>query len=112
MLILVDGSESSVAAEAVNVGNAIALQESLGRLLQGQPLPVDSRPRVLFNPDTRSPNFFIPGLMVVLCQMMAIMLSAIAIVREKEKGHARATVHDARPRRRGDPGQDGPLPRR
>src|SRR5205823_1663308 len=33
-----------------------------------------------------SPNYFVPGLMVVLCQMMAIMLSANAIVREKEKG--------------------------
>jgi ABC-2 type transport system permease protein len=86
VLILVDGSESSVAAEAVNVGNAIALQESLAHLLQGQPLPVDSRPRVLFNPDTRSPNFFIPGLMVVLCQMMAILLTATSIVREKERG--------------------------
>ena len=44
------------------------------------------RPRILFNPDTRSANFFIPGLMVVMCQMMAIMLSANAIVREKENG--------------------------
>src|SRR5262249_296356 len=33
-----------------------------------------------------SANFFIPGLMVVLCQMMAVTLSANAIVREKEKG--------------------------
>jgi ABC-2 type transport system permease protein len=86
VLILVDGSESSVAAEAVNVGNAIGLSESLDRLLAGRPIPVEARPRVLFNPDTRSPNFFIPGLMVVLCQMMAIMLSANAIVREKENG--------------------------
>ena len=86
VLILVDGSESSVAAEAVNVGNAIALQESLAHLLQDRLIPVDSRPRVLFNPDTRSPNFFIPGLMIVLTQMMAVMLSSISIVREKEKG--------------------------
>ena len=41
---------------------------------------------MLFNPDTRSANFFIPGLMVVMCQMMATMLSANAIVREKELG--------------------------
>jgi ABC-2 type transport system permease protein len=41
---------------------------------------------VLFNPDTRSANFFIPGLMVVMCQMMSTMLSANAIVREKELG--------------------------
>jgi ABC-2 type transport system permease protein len=86
LLILVDGSESSVAAEAVNVGNAIALRESLDRALGDKPLPVDSRPRVLFNPDTRSANFFVPGLMVVLCQMMATTLAANAIVREKEFG--------------------------
>lgn len=86
VLILVDGSESSVAAEAVNVGNAIALSESIDYLSEGRPLPVEARPRVLFNPDTRSPNFFIPGLMVVLSQMMAMMLSANAIVREKENG--------------------------
>jgi ABC-2 type transport system permease protein len=86
VLILVDGSDSAVAGEALNVGNAIALSESLDRILQGRPMPVESRPRVLFNPDTRSPNFFIPGLMVVLVQMMSIMLTAGSIVREKERG--------------------------
>jgi ABC-2 type transport system permease protein len=86
VLILVDGSESTVASEAVNVGNAIALRESLERALGDKPLPVDSRPRVLFNPDTRSANFFVPGLMVILCQMMATTLAATAVVREKESG--------------------------
>jgi ABC-2 type transport system permease protein len=86
ILILVDGTESSVAAEAVNVGNALALRESLLRVLGNKPLPVEARPRILFNPDTRSANFFIPGLMVVMCQMMATMLAANAIVREKETG--------------------------
>src|SRR5438132_14007512 len=86
VLILVDGSESSVAAEAVNVGNAIALKESLAIVLGQKPSSVERRPQVLFNPDTRSANFFIPGLMVVMCQMMAVMLSATSIVREKENG--------------------------
>lgn len=86
VLVLVDGSESSVASTALNVSNAIALEESLKRTLEGKQLPIDSRPRVLFNPDTRSANFFIPGLMVFLCQMMASMLTANAIVREKELG--------------------------
>jgi ABC-2 type transport system permease protein len=40
----------------------------------------------LFNPDTKSSYFFLPGLMVVMCQMMATILSANAIVREKESG--------------------------
>lgn len=86
LLILVDGSQSSVAAEAISVGNAIALRESLKQILGNRPMPVDLRPEILFNPDTRSANFFIPGLLVVMCQMMAVMLSANAIVREKENG--------------------------
>jgi ABC-2 type transport system permease protein len=86
LLVLIDGSEANVAAEALNVSNAVALRESLERALGGRELPVEVRPRVLYNPDTRSPNFFIPGLMVVLCQIMATTLAANAIVREKENG--------------------------
>jgi ABC-2 type transport system permease protein len=86
VLVQVDGSESSVASEAVNVGNALALRESLARVLGDQPLPIDARPSVLFNPDTRSSNFFLPGLLVVMCQITAVMLTATAIVREKENG--------------------------
>jgi ABC-2 type transport system permease protein len=86
IMVMVDGSESSIAGEAVNVSNAIALRESLAKVLGTQQLPVEARPRVLFNPATRSANFFIPGLMVVMCQMMSTMLSANAIVREKELG--------------------------
>ena len=73
-------------------------------------LAIEMRPRILFNPDTRSANFFIPGLMVVMCQMMAIMLSANAIVREKEKGHAGATLHDAGQGGRADPRQAAAVP--
>jgi len=84
--VQVDGTVSSVAGEGVNVANAIAMQTSLDRAGWGGEPAVESRPVVLFNPDMRSANFFIPGLLVVLCQMMAVTLSANAIVREKEKG--------------------------
>jgi ABC-2 type transport system permease protein len=86
ILVSVDGSVSSVAAEAINVGNALALRESLRLVLGDRPLPIESRPRVLFNPDTRSANFFIPGLLVVMCQLMATQFTANAIVREKMNG--------------------------
>src|SRR5499426_3783815 len=89
-LILIDGSESSVAGEAMNVANAIALSESLERALSvsvtRQTLPVEARPKVLFNPDMRSANFLIPGMIAVLMQMMTVLLTAIAIVRERERG--------------------------
>jgi ABC-2 type transport system permease protein len=90
ILVLVDGSESSVAGEALNVANGIALRESLERALSvsasGQALPVEARPKVLFNPDMKSANFLIPGMIAVLMQMMTVLLTAIAIVRERERG--------------------------
>lgn len=36
------------------------------QVLNGRELPVESIPRVLFNPDTRSSYFFLPGIMVVM----------------------------------------------
>lgn len=86
VLVLVDGAESNVAAEAVNVGNAVALRESLDRGLGRKPLPVEARPRVLFNPDTRSADYILPSLLVILAQTMAIVLTASSVVRERERG--------------------------
>lgn len=89
-LVLVDGSESSVAGEALNVANAIALRESLERSLSvtaaRQTLPIEARPKILFNPDSRSANYLIPGMIAVLMQMMTVLLTAVAIVRERERG--------------------------
>ncbi len=88
VLVLIDGSDSSVAGQALNVSTAIGLDESLRRLLgSGRgALPVEMRPKLLFNPDSRSPNFFLPGLVAVLLLFFTTFLTALAIVREKEKG--------------------------
>ncbi len=90
VLVLVDGSDSMVSGETSNVANAIALQDSLERLLAASggrvSLPVEVRRKILFNPDSRSPNFFIPGMIVILLQMLTVMLTAFAIVRERERG--------------------------
>lgn len=87
VLVLIDGSDSSVAAQALNVSSALGLDESLRRALPPrQALPVEMRPKLLFNPDSRSPNFFLPGLMAVLLLFVTTFLTAFSIVREKERG--------------------------
>lgn len=88
VLVLIDGSDSAVAGQALNVSTAIGLDESLRRLLgSGRgALPVEMRPKLLFNPDSRSPNFFLPGLVAVLLLFFTTFLTALGIVREKEKG--------------------------
>ena len=87
VLVLIDGSDSSVAGQAINVTTAIGLDESLRRVLQDRAtFAVDMRPKLLFNPDSRSPNFFLPGLTAILLLNVTTFLTAFAIVREKERG--------------------------
>lgn len=85
VLVLVDGSESTATAIAVNTASTLLLQESLRRG-KVEVLAAEVRPSVLFNPSTRSANFFVPGLISILLQMMVIVLTALSIVREKERG--------------------------
>jgi ABC-2 type transport system permease protein len=88
VLVLIDGSDSSVAGQAINVSTAIGLDESLRRVLANSDasFAVDMRPKILFNPDSRSPNFFLPGLTAVLLLNVTTFLTAFSIVREKERG--------------------------
>ncbi len=88
VLVLIDGSDSSVAGQAINVTTAIGLDESLRlALLNGSAnFAVEMRPKILFNPDSRSPNFFLPGLTAILLLNVTTFLTAFSIVREKERG--------------------------
>jgi ABC-2 type transport system permease protein len=91
VLVLIDGSDSSMAGQALNVSTSLGLDESLRRVLERFHLrreifPVEVRARLLFNPDSRSPNFFLPGLIAVLLLSLTTFLTALGIVKEKEKG--------------------------
>lgn len=88
VLVLIDGSDSSVAGQAINVTTAIGLDESLRRVLanSNSAFAIEMRPKILFNPDSRSPNFFLPGLTAILLLNVTTFLTAFSIVREKERG--------------------------
>jgi ABC-2 type transport system permease protein len=87
VLVLIDGSDSSVAGQAINVTTAIGLDESLRRVLRDRAdFAVEMRPKLLFNPDSRSPNFFLPGLTAIMLLNVTTFLTAFSIVREKERG--------------------------
>ncbi len=86
VLVLVDGSDSSVAGQAVNTSTGVTMKESLVRVLPDGNMPIEVRPSVLYNPATRSANFFVPGLIAILLQIMTILLIALSMVRERERG--------------------------
>jgi ABC-2 type transport system permease protein len=94
-LAVLDGSDPSVASSSLSaarlVGQAAATevqQRTLARRgasLSGS-APIDVRTRVWYNPDMDSAVFMIPGLIGLVLQLQATLLTSSAIVRERERG--------------------------
>ena len=86
--LLIDGTDSNPANAALNTSQAIVtafMQQE--HLLPIQVLPIDFRPRMWYNPDLKSSFFMVPGLVGLLLQLLIPMITATAIVREKERGN-------------------------
>lgn len=86
--LLIDGTDSNPANAALNTSQAIvtAFVQQEG-LIPMQVLPIDFRPRLWYNPDLKSAFFMVPGLVGLLLQLLIPMVTATAIVREKERGN-------------------------
>ena len=87
--LLVDGSNSTTALQALNTALGVTLTQSVQQLLREtgrRNVPIDIRPQMLYNPTMRSPNFYIPGVIGIVLQIGTLFATAMAIVREREKG--------------------------
>src|SRR5256712_11723823 len=87
--LLVDGSNSTTALQALNTGLSVALTQSIESLLREtgrHGVPIDIRPQMLYNPAMKSPNFYIPGVIGIVLQIGTTFATAMAVVREREKG--------------------------
>lgn len=89
VLVLIDGSDSSISGQALAAANGLTLARSLEEILPRagvKDLPVRAHPLFLFNPDSRSANLLIPGLVAILLTFSGTVLASYAIVRERERG--------------------------
>jgi ABC-2 type transport system permease protein len=89
VLVLIDGSDSSMSSAALAAANGLTLSRSLEELAAkagAKDLPIRTHPLFLFNPDSRSANLLIPGLVAILLTFSGTLLAAFAIVRERERG--------------------------
>ena len=87
--LLVDGSNSTTALQALNTALGVALTQSVESLLREtghRGVPIDIRPQMLYNPAMKSPNFYIPGVIGIVLQIGTTFATAMAVVREREKG--------------------------
>jgi len=93
--LVVDGSDPNVAQTAIFAAGMVAQVQSadtLANALARQGLAtsggatIELRPVVLYNPSMLSVTFMIPGLIGLILQFQTLILTAFAIVREREKG--------------------------
>jgi drug efflux transport system permease protein len=89
--IMVDGIASNMAA--VRIAHAASVIEQFNtrmlrnlyarRIDYGQ---VDERLRTWYNPNLDSQNYYVPGIVAVLVMILTLLLTSMAIIREKESG--------------------------
>ena len=98
--VLIDGTNSNtaslvssyageiIAAYSADVmageQNVKVLTRSPGSAVNATAPEVEARSRVWFNPDLYSRNYFVPGVIANIIMLVTLMLTALAIVREKE----------------------------
>ncbi len=91
---VIDGSEPTTATRALSAARLIAQHHGIQlehrraqRLgLPPVPPPLEMRARVWYNPDLKDAYFMIPGLIGTILYALTSVLTANAIVRERERG--------------------------
>ena len=92
---VLDGSDPTVASTALSaaqlIGQSLATEVMAERLARrGQPAaiqpPVEVHTQVWYNPDLISAHFMIPGVIGMILYALTSILTATAVVRERERG--------------------------
>jgi ABC-2 type transport system permease protein len=93
--VLVDGTNSNTAGLVLNYAGAITgrfsetvLAERLARATGAKPgtTGIALVPRAWFNENLESRRFYVPGVIALIVALVTLMLSSMAVVREKEIG--------------------------
>ena len=87
--LLMDGADGTTTRVAMGYAMGVGQQQTI-KLLRasgaGGELPIEPRVRTWFNPQMRSAVFVVPGLVAVILTMLSVLLSALSIAREWERG--------------------------
>ncbi len=89
---VIDGSDPTVARTAFAAAQTVAQSQALELAGQRMGLSLETLPgvdvhtRVWYNPEMKSVNFMIPGLLGLILQFLTTLFTSMAIVREREQG--------------------------
>jgi ABC-2 type transport system permease protein len=80
----VDGTNANSAAIAL--GYAGVITQAFNERHTSMTRPITMRQKVLYNPEVKSVNYMVPGVVAILISLVTVMLTSMAIVRERETG--------------------------
>ncbi|GAJ08003.1 unnamed protein product, partial [marine sediment metagenome] len=80
----ITGVQSLANASLITTAQGVELASSSE--LAGMSLPIVLEPRIWYNPAMQSSLFYLPGLVGLILQVLTVMLSSFALVREREIG--------------------------
>jgi ABC-2 type transport system permease protein len=84
--VIVDAADPLSSQAAIAAATGVAQVRNLALLAAGRQVPIDARVRPRYNPGLRSPNYIVPGLVGVILTVTLVLITAMAIVRERERG--------------------------
>lgn len=92
--MIVDASDSMVASSAMSAAQLITQSKSQQIMLEklrgftgkAVEMPYDIRIRPWYNPDAITAYYMVPGIMGVIITLTMILITSMAIVRERERG--------------------------
>ena len=87
--VIINGENANTATTVLGYASTVITTESARYQMAapGAPAPfVQLEPRVWYNPDLRSSLFLVPGLLAYIGMITAVVSTALAVVREKERG--------------------------
>jgi len=83
---VLDGADARMATTVLGYARQIGASISPMVYAGGRIGPVMPAPRVWYNPNLSSPIFLVPGLVAFIMAISAVVATALAVVREKERG--------------------------
>jgi ABC-2 type transport system permease protein len=87
---IVDGTDSMSATIGLAYAGAIVADAAQQMLGERSPLlrlaPISHQPRVWYNPELRSRRFMVPAVVAMVLLVVTAMLTAMAVVKERERG--------------------------
>jgi ABC-2 type transport system permease protein len=88
--VIINGENANTAATVLGYASTIINTESaayrVSASLGARGPAVQLEPRVWYNPELRSTLFLVPGLLAYIAMITAVVSTALAVVREKERG--------------------------